>query len=833
MELCSCIPEIVPLEKEVPDRYQLLQRTAFGRFSSRDSLEVKDVQGILTDVAGKVNYNNRLKRVKAALDAAAAPPLTVDAAKAKEALETVLCFLGATRTKKEKPGTIPYRLVVPNQKPIPADNWPTFIANPGLIDPNNIPAVTIEPTTTKKVNAHVLPIKATVYKNETLRRCLQLSGKIPEVDIHKIMSAFYDNLVAIHIGKEVNYSDLFFLQMFIGKTPEAGGQASRIAMASVVEAAKQCYKSVEANSSNDMILHAICECIETTAHSITAAAFTGNIYLDNETIVKTTQHSIRRVAPPDTRHITEKLTQRKTMIEKWFESQEQAKVVAASSSTSDMDITPIHASASDPATEEAIANEQATNFAATSDSTEWLEKEILLKELKELMGTDQFEDIFEELYSLSTRIGLESAEHLPDAEAEADLESPSQEYVIEAEAGLEDLAEAGLENLAEAEAGAEAGPEADLDRTSSKRSLNALVLPPAKKISRAPSKNESVQALASVPPPIKRSYSEAMPDELTQIKLSGRIRNDLLTRTTDRRPIPKCEDLHIYFTNLYRDIFFVAVVDLQPITVYTPVHHPVLVETKLVSDYRLIINKNLLQWIGQLLQRGVELFTTKSDTCSVLMQGYGPLGYIMHISSSKTLQHRALRLLMGIITAQENELLLTIIFDIISSDIDSANIKGQPVEPNIQAKLDTRTTEIKALVRSVISKDFGRLLFFTNTVPNVTRSAEPSDYVRLAIKILYDIKDILQKKLDTLGELLRLDDSLQPDKAPDLGGAIMDYNMNANAKLHTKKKKLGSNKTKKSKNKKPKHKKPKKPKKHKTKNAKNYKSFFNKTLKKY
>jgi hypothetical protein len=65
------------------------------------------------------------------------------------------------------------------------------------------------------------------------------------------------------------------------------------------------------------------------------------------------------------------------------------------------------------------------------------------------------------------------------------------------------------------------------------------------------------------------------------------------------------------------------------------------------------------------------------------------------------------------------------------------------------------------------------------------------------------------------------------------GGAIMDYNINANAKLHTKKKKLGSNKTKKSKNKKPKHKKPKKPKKHKTKNAKNYKSFFNKTLKKY
>jgi hypothetical protein len=183
MELCSCIPEIVPLEKEVPDRYQLLQRTALGRFSSRDSLEVNGVQGIGTDIAGKVNHNNRLNRVKAALAAraAAAPG---DAAAAQNALETVLRFLGAvevskvSKVSKGMSNTVPYRLVVPNQTPKSADYWPTFIANPGLIDPNNIPAVSIEYSTNKHVNAHVLPIKATVYKNETLRRCLQLSDEI-------------------------------------------------------------------------------------------------------------------------------------------------------------------------------------------------------------------------------------------------------------------------------------------------------------------------------------------------------------------------------------------------------------------------------------------------------------------------------------------------------------------------------------------------------------------------------------------------------------------------------------------------------------------------------
>jgi len=616
---------------------------------------------------------------------------------------------------------------------------------------------------------------------------------------------------------------------------------SRIAMASVVEAAKQCYKSLEANSSMDIILDAIYNCIETTAHSITAAAFAGNISLNHETIVKTTMHSIRRVAMPDTTHITEKLTQRKTMIKNWLEPQEQAKVAApqeqakvaaASSSTSNMDISPIHASASNPATEEAIAiaTEQATDFAETSAATEWLENELSLQELEKLFGPDLFDDIFEELKARSTRIDLESVEQLLHAEAEAeeDLNSPSQEYPIEelAEAGLEELAEAGLKDLAEAETEylRYAEQDADFDRNFSKRSREVTVpleTPPAK-------------IPKSVPPPIKRTFSEAMPDEVTQIKFSERIRNDLLTRTTADRLIPRCAELHTYFKFIYGEIFFVEVVALQPITFFNPVHHRVLTERKSVSDYLLIIDSNHLQWIGQLLQRGVVLFTKQSDTCSALMQGSGPIGYIMHSSSSKILKHTALNLLMHIITEQENQLLLTIIFDIISSNINSEDIAHQPPPAESQIEgLDATTSEIAKLAE-VISKDFSKLSFLVTKTPKVsrTRSAPPFDCVRLAVSILDNIKNTLQQELDSF------DKSSQSGKKPDLGGAIMDYNMNANAKLHTKKKKLGSNKTKKSKtkkskNKKPKHKKPKKPKKHKTKNAKNYKSFFNKTLKKY
>lgn len=821
MELCSSIPEIVPLEKEVPDRYQLLQRTALGRFSSRDSLEVNGVQGIGTDIAGKVNHNNRLNRVKVALAAraAAAPG---DAAAAQDALETVLRFLGAvevskvSKVSKGMSNTVPYRLVVPNQTPKSADYWPTFIANPGLIDPNNIPAVSIEYSTNKHVNAHVLPIKATVYKNETLRRCLQLSDEIfnAKVDIGKIMSAFYDNLLAIHIGKEVNYSDLFLLQMVIGKTPEAGGQASRIAMASIVEAAKQCYKSVEANPSKDAVLDAICKCIETTTHSITAAAFTGNIPADDEALVKSTRRGLRSLIPPDTAHITAKLEQRKNMIRKWLEPQETVKVAAASSSKSDMDTSPIYALASDQATKEAIAKEQATkqatDFAETSAATEWLEKELLLQELEKLMGPDLFENIFEELKARSTGIDLESVEDLlhahaeagAEAEAEADLYSPSQEYPIEEEAGAEELADA--EDLPETET--------DCDPKSSKRSRGVTALLPPAKVMKAPS--------------IKRLYSEVVPDERTQIELSERIRNGVLARTEGERLIPKCAELHMYFKVIYGEIFNVEVVDLQPITYYIPVPRPVLTvlkETKSVSDYLVIINSNLLQWIGQLLQRGVALFTKLPDTCSALMQGSGPIGYIMHSSSSKILQHRALMLLMRIITEQNNALLLTIIFDIISSNINPQDIAEQPppAESQIKGLLDT-TKEIADLA-SIIMKDFGKLSFLVTETPreSKTRSAPPFDCVRLAVIILDNIKKTLQQDL--------------PQSDDKQGGAIMDYNMNANAKLPTKKKKLGSNKTKKSKTKKSKNKKPKhkKPKKHKTKNAKNYKSFFNKTLKKY
>jgi hypothetical protein len=319
----------------------------------------------------------------------------------------------------------------------------------------------------------------------------------------------------------------------------------------------------------------------------------------------------------------------------------------------------------------------------------------------------------------------------------------------------------------------------------------------------------------------------------------------------------------------------VEVVDLQPITFYATVHHRVLAETKLVSDYRLIINKNLLQWIGQLLQRGVELFTYKPDTRLAFIQGFGYLGFIMHISSHKILQHTALKQLIDIIAAQKNELLLTIIFDIIFSEVQvqSKNIKDQDVDTQIEATLLATTNRIAVLVKAlskVLSKNFGRLLFLAYPDNTRSRNAQPSDYVGLAIKILDDIKDTLQNKLDTLDKLLKSDKPIQFDELlllaepsqsgeqiplvellklaepsqsgessqsgdePDLGGAIMDYNINANAKLHTKKKKLGSNKTKKSKNKKPKHKKPKHKKpKHKTKNTKNYKSFFNKTLKKY
>jgi len=864
MEICSGIPQLVTLGKSVPEQLQLLQRTQYGKRLIREHYENSRLQGTTTERAAAMNKEKREIRAKAIIKTTK----TKEEQPVKNAKKIVMCFLGAKEINEK------VIIVVPDE-PIQSgapNKWSTFST-----DPDSFGTKTPEVETYKKVipvNAHVIPIKATVIKNEALERCLHTlvtQRYITPEHVKHIMQAFYDNLVAIHIGKQLNFNDLFLLQMFITKTEYAGPQASRIAMASIVEAAKQCCTLKLSKA----LWIKICECIEDTAHYPTASAIIGNTSIDIDTLDSVARRAVRAVELPTNDETNAELTARLEAVKTHLDivdtesrppliyreksqsaippfSQDQDDLVIGNKSKDDDDI---YATLDQEVSRDTLilgirqANQdfdaslvEETSKPGEIDEIKWyttinkatktlvhtvavLEKDdaTTLHDKAMLAVTmadkDGIPKSNEEQMRLATAIRRqqEAADFLTVA---TKAETEAQEALKKTDLDLEEEEEATIQvsnpepNTSIAKRGKEEEDEAG---TATKK----LKL------------ESDVDTDSQLPPTIGRTFSIVGTKEIIVYRLSKYICRAF--KETDK-PRATCEEIFKFFDGLYGEIF--------PTSFFKSGNTLKLPETKREQPKNMTYNQ-YLKYIGINERNSVIIMIQE-----LILRRLSMLSGLTEIGSELTTCAGLLSLYDKLNRIQREEAIVEFIrfmktdntFLLLLCDV--VNMKVTATDDDKLPKLSI--TDIQTLKRL-------KRLILTTQVPDLQKLQtlfQEQQVTRLAVnqaKYAFDIAESL--KINIISKLENLMQT--PQKQPPLvvgaeladmdveGGAIMDYNMNANAKLPTKKKKLRSNKTKKSKtnkskNKKPKHKKPKHKKpKHKTKNTKNYKSFFNKTLKKY
>ena len=890
---------IVTLGEDTVPAQQLQQRTTLGYQLVRSAIENKAVQGITTDTAGVKNMEARLNRATAILKLDKPDPKNKD---------IVLRFLGAREVTKSTPKKPQFYMAIPQGEITDINRWEAFCENPDAYDDEigdsengldpDVPVVK-NYTNGNAVNAHVIPIKTNVLKNQALQRSLQnlaKSGIITHEQLTKIMNAFYNNLVAITVGETLNYSDLFLLLMYNTNTEFAGPQASRIAMASIVEAAKDifaCLKDTQNNTPDT--LYRICKSIgDSTFHPI-ACAYLGHIDYGEEKITDILA-LIRRGSHQKNDALTAKLNKRRDHIVYWLAQQKLSTTAAASSSFASL---PTVEEEEDEAAEAGARIDKGNTPYPAALALAAAPEERRLADDGERYTKAEFYSYYGsykewDAAAASSFSSLPTVEEEEDEAAEAGEEAGEEDAIALALAAAPaaDLKEAAVKALAiqslmaeNAEAFEKAeqaieGPEHQWLRTQRERLREkySSVRKAAKEnnasqddefesestpqhidhLTELATAMEKVEQLA--PPVLQKQYSYVDNEEQYLIDLSIELSQQMTAGpgSANAAPFPKCRDMEIFLTKIYRNIFGTEP-KMVGLYVSTTVRDKASPDIKQDVDSFIIrlnlAHKTVIPLMTEIMHHVVTLFQMDgySDPIHMSIQNLGILvaeqaSYKESLSNED--KDKAMKKLIEIITTQEfiigllSILMLKRVVSLKDTAVVYHNATGTQKDigeiiQTMNATTYTHDQDNITMWRLIISNDsirktlgemvdwrmktdndklhFRSLRELVNDTGSNLRYTQSFDMrMHQAITVIHNMALEIIKKYKPTNKR-KVDESLPGNRKKPI--------------------KEGGNKTKKSKpknlenlNQKIKNKKQKK---HKTRNAKNRKSFFNKTLKKY
>ena len=827
LELFANKPIVTLGEDTVPEQ-QLQQRTTLGYQLVRSVIENKAIQGITTDTAGVKNIEARRKRATDILQLdSSIPNFEINK-------KTVLRFLGAREVTKPGPKKKPsLYIAIPYEKEIDLTRWKTFCVDPNFYDSEiSVPVPDVPEVQNydngDAVNAHVIPIKTNVLKNQALKRSLQelvKEGIITDEHLTGIMNAFYNNLVAIPVGKTLNYSDLFLLLMYNTNTKFAGPQASRIAMASIVEAAKDIFACLNGNTS-DIILNSICKSIDYSTYYPIASAYLGHVEYGEEKIADILA-IMRTGGQRKNDDLSNKLDKRREQIIHWLEQQELSTTAAA-----------LAAAAPATTASATAASADVVMSAASTDVVMSAEPAALIEEAADKALDDQ-------------SLIAENAKAFE--KAEQAIEQAIEGHDLK---WLREQREKAQDKYSMARQASMKENKSQDDEFMSKFALQHIT-----HLKKLATDMETLEE--SIPPVLQRQYSYVDDAEKCLMDLSIELSEQMTTRlgSANTPPFPKCREMETVLTEIYRTIFGTEpkMVGLSVTTTVRDIASPDIKQN--VNSFIIRLNlahKTVIPLMTEIMHHVVTLFQMDGygDTTPMSIQNLGILiaeqaSYKESVSDEY--KDKAMIKLINIITTQEFIIgLLSILMlkRVISSTHEAeAYYTATDITKDIKEIIETmkyspHNQDNITMWRSIINKDSIRALLSKMVDwPMETKKD------KLHFNDLRDLVDDTRSGRHTQSFNMRMHQAIIVihNMAQHIIQKYKPHKRKANESLHSKlqeslskksrKSRKGGNKTKKSKpknlenlNQKIKNKKQKK---HKTRNAKNRKSFFNKTLKKY